>query len=190
MGGLAQQLKLWLDRLLLSSCSVLTVDDHRPPVPPADLMLRVVPSFEADDVEAARRAFDVEGLNNLRFFEHAVGAVSPWHFGGDVWLGDERVGKQRSFADFDRLLDFGCGCGRFLRHLGPLAAQVEIHGTDIDPEMIEWLRSNVPFARYEVARYEPPLPYPDHYFDLVINHSVSRISTNDGRMIGSPSCRG
>jgi len=38
--------------------------------------------------------------------------------------------------------------------------------------MIEWLRSNVPFARYEVARHEPPLPYPDHYFDLVINHSV------------------
>lgn len=151
---------------------MLSVDEDRPPVPPADLMLRVVPTFDAKDVEAVRHSFDTEGLNNLRFFEHAVAAVSRWHFGGEIWLGDERVGIPRSLANFDRLLDFGCGCGRFVRHLGPLADRVEIHGTDIDAEMIEWLRSNVPFGRYEVAPHEPPLPYPDRYFDLVISHSV------------------
>jgi hypothetical protein len=40
---------------------VLSLDENRPPVPPADLMLRVVPSFDAGDVESARHAFDLEG---------------------------------------------------------------------------------------------------------------------------------
>jgi SAM-dependent methyltransferase len=53
-----------------------------------------------------------------------------------------------------------------------VAGQVEIHGTDIDAEMIEWLRTTVPFGRFEVAPHEPPLPYPDGHFDLVIGHSV------------------
>ncbi len=161
-----------LDRTDNLSPGMLALDEHRPPVPPADLMLRVVPSFEVKDLPSARFSFDAEGLNNLRFFENALGAVSPWHHGGEVWLADERVSVPRTFADFERLLDFGCGCGRFVRHLRPVADQVEIHGTDIDAEMIDWLRANVPYGRFEVAPHLPPLPYPDHRFDLVLSHSV------------------
>ena len=111
--------------------------------------------------------FDAGGLNNLRLFEHAVAAVPRFRFGGEVWLDDERVGVSRSFADFERLLDFGCGCGRMLRHLGELADRVEIHGTDLDAEMIDWLRSNVTYGSYEVASPEPPLPYPEHFFEAL-----------------------
>lgn len=151
---------------------MLVLDEHRPSVPPADLILRVTPSFDVEDVESAPWSFDVEGFNNLRLLENAVAAVSPWHYGGEVWLSDARVGVPRSFADFERLLDFGCGCGRFVRHLRPLAESVEIHGTDIDSEMVEWLRAHVPFGHFEVAPHEPPLPYSDHHFDLVLSHSV------------------
>ena len=132
----------------------LRLAEDRPPVPPADLMLRVVLPFAAQDIEDVRQTFDVEALAHLRHFERAL------------------AGLGRSFEDFDRLLDFGCGCGRFLRHLGQLADQVEIYGTDIDAEMIEWLRANVTYGQYEVGPHEPPLLYPDHHFDLVINHSV------------------
>ena len=39
--------------------------------------------------------------------------------------------------------------------------------------MIEWVQANMPVSRSTtVAPHEPPLPYPDHHFDLVINHSV------------------
>jgi SAM-dependent methyltransferase len=151
---------------------VLTLDENRPPVPPADLILRVVVPFEASDVESARHAFDIEGLNNLRLLERVVAAVPFAHFADGVWLGDDRIAAARSLSAFSRMLDFGCGCGRFLRHLGPLADKLDIHGADIDGEMIGWLRSNVPFGRYEVAPAEPPLPYPDHHFDLVISYSV------------------
>jgi SAM-dependent methyltransferase len=151
---------------------MLSLDDRRPPVPPADLMLRVVPAFDVGDIEGTRWSFDVGGLRNLQLYEHALAAVSPWHFGGEVWLTDDRVVARRSFADFDRLLDFGCGCGRLLRHLGPVADQLEIHGADIDAEMIEWLRANISFGHFALTTPEPPLPYPDQHFDLVISHSV------------------
>lgn len=152
--------------------AVLVLDDARPPVPPADLMLRVIPAFDVDDVEAARWSFDIEGLNNLRFFERALAAVSLWHFGGDVWLSDPRLGVPQSFGDFERLLDFGCGCGRFVRHMRPLASSVEIHGTDVDAEMIDWLQRNVSYGHFLHGCHEPPLDYSDHFFDLVLSHSV------------------
>jgi SAM-dependent methyltransferase len=132
----------------------LQLADDRPPLPPADLILRVAPPFAADDIASVREAFDLDALTHLRSYERALACVG------------------RSFDEFDRLLDFGCGCGRFVRHFGQLAGQVEVHGTDIDAEMIDWLRANVPYGSYEVAPHEPPLLYADHYFDLVINHSV------------------
>jgi SAM-dependent methyltransferase len=132
----------------------LELDEDRPPTPPADLILRVVGSFGADDMQQTRRSFDLDGLRHLEAFERAL------------------AGAGHSLTDFDRLLDFGCGCGRFLRHFRALSEQVEIHGTDIDAEMIEWLRRNLPYAHVEVAAGEPPLPYPDKHFDLIINHSV------------------
>jgi SAM-dependent methyltransferase len=134
--------------------SVLEPEKDRPPIPPADLILRVAPSFGADDIDAARTAFDLDAIDHLRHFEWALAGVG------------------HTLVDFDRVLDFGCGCGRFIRHMGPIASQVEIHGTDIDQEMIRWLRQNVLFGSFEVAPLKPPLPYPDHHFDLVINHSV------------------
>jgi SAM-dependent methyltransferase len=69
------------------------------------------------------------------------------------------------------ILDFGCGCGRVLRHWSELAG-THVFGCDIDPKMIEWSAANLPFA--EVARNEltPPLAYADSSFDLVYAFSV------------------
>ncbi len=133
---------------------MLELVPQRPPLPPADLMLRVGSGFAPEGIEDARTSFDHHGLDHLRAFERAL------------------AGLDRTWTDFERLLDFGCGCGRFLRHLVQLNDRVEIHGTDIDAEMVAWLRANVPGGYYEVAPHEPPVPYPDGHFDLVINHSV------------------
>jgi SAM-dependent methyltransferase len=132
----------------------LVLAENRPPIPPADLILRVACLFGEDKIDAARYAFDVEALEHLRYFERALAGVG------------------RSFGDFERLLDFGCGCGRFLRHFGSIADHVEIHGTDIDAEMIRWVAANIPYVTALVGPTEPPLPYPAGYFDLIINHSV------------------
>jgi 2-polyprenyl-3-methyl-5-hydroxy-6-metoxy-1,4-benzoquinol methylase len=69
------------------------------------------------------------------------------------------------------ILDFGCGCGRVLRHLHSLD-QTRICGTDYNPHLIEWCRANLPFGHFQVNRLAPPLNYIDAEFDLVYALSV------------------
>jgi SAM-dependent methyltransferase len=131
----------------------LQFSEQRAPMPPLDLIQRVVPPFGADSA-GARISFDEAAIPHLQGFERALGVVD------------------REFSDFDRVLDFGCGPGRFIRHLEHLAQTTEIHGVDIDAQAIEWLKDNVPYGRFEAIPHEPPTSYPDHHFDLILNHSV------------------
>ena len=88
----------------------------------------------------------------------------------DYRLALSRIGRR--IEDFDRVLDFGCGCGRVLRWLGDLPPTTSVHGCDIDPEAVEWLRSDLP--HFAVLRNEPlpSLEYRSASFDLVLCHSV------------------
>jgi SAM-dependent methyltransferase len=97
-----------------------------------------------------------------------------WRSGG---LSIAHIGKMlsivgRSFADYPRALEFGCGCGRILLHMEDIAQRTELHGVDIDPKAIGWLRQHVPWVSSSVNDALPPLPFPDGHFDLVFNHSV------------------
>jgi SAM-dependent methyltransferase len=69
------------------------------------------------------------------------------------------------------ILDWGCGCGRVLRHWAGLAGP-RVHGCDIDPRMVEWCCTNLPFAEATTTELTPPLPYPDSTFGLVYAFSV------------------
>ena len=68
------------------------------------------------------------------------------------------------------LLDFGCGCGRVTRHWAGLG--VEVHGTDLNPRLVEWCRRHLPFGRFRTNGLAPPLAYEDGQFDLVYALSV------------------
>ena len=70
-----------------------------------------------------------------------------------------------------RMLDFGCGCGRVLRHWHELD-RTRVHGCDIDPRMVAWCAENLPFAQVTVNALSPPLPYEDSSFGLVHAFSV------------------
>jgi SAM-dependent methyltransferase len=74
-------------------------------------------------------------------------------------------------ATFTRILDFGCGCGRVLRHL-PAATTATIDGTDSNADTIQWCADHLTFARFAVNPLEPPLAYPDQTFDLIYAFSV------------------
>ena len=71
-----------------------------------------------------------------------------------------------------RILDFGCGCARVLRHLLPLGGRSELWGCDIDDRAIAFCRESIGAARFFTNRAEPPLPAPDGGFDLVFSISV------------------
>lgn len=78
----------------------------------------------------------------------------------------------KSFTDFPRALDFGCGCGRMMLHLEDVGKAIELHGTDIDAEAVAWASEHIPWAKFSVNQPLPPLNFPDEYFDLIFNHSV------------------
>jgi SAM-dependent methyltransferase len=72
-----------------------------------------------------------------------------------------------------RVLDFGCGAGRTLRHFVDEADQAEFHGCDIDDRSIAWLSEHLspPFHVFQNGE-SPGLPRPDGFFDLVYALSV------------------
>jgi SAM-dependent methyltransferase len=70
----------------------------------------------------------------------------------------------------ERILDFGCGCGRVVRRWAGLPA--EIVGTDLHPGAIAWCRRNLPFGRFFANDIAPPLPFEGGKFDLVYALSV------------------
>jgi SAM-dependent methyltransferase len=75
--------------------------------------------------------------------------------------------------DGKRVLDFGCGAGKVIRHFSPETEVAEFTGCDIHAPSIEWLQRNLspPFNFFRCAE-EPPLPQPDGYFDLIYAMSV------------------
>jgi ubiquinone/menaquinone biosynthesis C-methylase UbiE len=72
---------------------------------------------------------------------------------------------------FGSVLDFGCGCGRILRHMAQFK-NVRFHGTDYNPLLIKWCRENLPFAQFNVNELAGRLPYEDGQFDFVYALSV------------------
>jgi SAM-dependent methyltransferase len=72
-----------------------------------------------------------------------------------------------------RVLDFGCGAGRAVRHLHDAARTGEVWGCDIDPACTAWNREHLdPSMSFVVNGEEPPLPFAEDRFDLVYALSV------------------
>jgi len=119
------------------------------PVPPNELVQRVA-RIEDPDVEGTYLA---QGRTTLDRLERLLPPGWAWE------------GK--------RVLDFGCGAGRTLRHLTERARSAELHGCDVDAPSIEWLEEHLSPPLHVVRNAElPPLPYPDGAFDLVYALSV------------------
>lgn len=76
----------------------------------------------------------------------------------------------RPWRDAGVVLDWGVGCGRVARHLGPLVAG-QFHGCDIDDDNVAWCAANLD-GIFASSRLEPPLPYPDASFDAIYGISV------------------
>jgi ubiquinone/menaquinone biosynthesis C-methylase UbiE len=106
----------------------------------------------------------------------------------DLWLGYDYTAHGKLHVDTmlraveasglqwqagDRILDFGCGAGRMIRHLEPLAATCEIWGTDISAEHIFWCKENLsPPFRFATTTKVPHLPFEDRSFRLIYCGSV------------------
>ena len=79
----------------------------------------------------------------------------------------------KDIASFQKILEFGCGCGRVIRHLHDADAAYELYGTDVDEKEINWCRKNLnKICHFETNSYLPPLKYETNTFDLIYSISV------------------
>jgi SAM-dependent methyltransferase len=79
---------------------------------------------------------------------------------------------ERSLAELDTILDWGCGCARNTQPLIKIASGARIHGIDIDPLNIAWSKQHVAGATFDVSGLFPPLKFADGTFDIVYGLSI------------------
>lgn len=121
----------------------------RPPYPPPELRERV--------------AHGVGTEYSVAEYDEAGRAAREWILDA-LPSGWELEGK--------RVLDFGCGAGRTVRHFLD-DAELELWACDTDAASIDWMQANLgPGVRVFRNEHTPPLPQPDDYFDLIWAISV------------------
>lgn len=81
----------------------------------------------------------------------------------------ERQGRR--LGAMDAVLDFGCGCGRVLRHLVG-NGDVQLCGCDYNVELVNWCRAAMPSGVFRANALTPPLPWRAESFDLIWALSV------------------
>ena len=77
-----------------------------------------------------------------------------------------------NFLRGGNILDFGCGCGRILRHIAFYADAYNFFGGDVDADSIAWGRLHLDFAEFWVLPLMPPTPYSSNQFDAAYAYSV------------------
>ncbi|GJL92186.1 MAG: hypothetical protein DHS20C04_18450 [Hyphococcus sp.] len=120
-------------------------DENGTPIPPLKLMAQTV-------AHADWRAF-------LKTGEATAKA-----------LGKHATEAGFSFSQAGRILDFGCGAGRVIRHL-PLLTDAQLFGVDYNQNLLNWCAQNLPGA-YKRNELAPPLDFPDAHFDILYALSV------------------
>lgn len=70
------------------------------------------------------------------------------------------------------IMEFGCGSARLIRHLRCIDG-INLVGTDLDGDTIEWCSKNIPGIEFHQNSIRPPLEFAkDNMFDLVFASSV------------------
>lgn len=72
---------------------------------------------------------------------------------------------------FSSVLDFGCGVGRIMRHWSSIEGPAW-HGTDYNPQLIEWCKQHLKFSQFNVNTLDGKLPYDDATFEFIYAYSV------------------
>ena len=79
----------------------------------------------------------------------------------------------RPLTSSTRVLDFGCGWGRMLRFFLREVSARNLHGVDVDPEMVSLCRTQFgPLASFDVVPPTPPAPTLQGQYDVIYLYSV------------------
>lgn len=84
----------------------------------------------------------------------------------------ERFKKHTELKD-KKILDWGCGPGRIIRHLPEVINNgCQFYGTDYNKKSIEWCSENLKGIQFNHNKLEANLPYEDNFFDIIYGLSI------------------
>lgn len=87
-----------------------------------------------------------------------------------IWLKDKF--SKYIHPENAKILDWGCGPARVVRHFPEILPHAEIFGTDYNADAIAWNRQNVDHVDFNLNTLEAQLPYADDFFDAVYGISI------------------
>ncbi|MCC3571021.1 MAG: class I SAM-dependent methyltransferase [Microcoleus sp. PH2017_40_RAT_O_B] len=82
------------------------------------------------------------------------------------------VNLGRSLTPESRILDFGCGWGRYIRFFLKDVVPENLYGIDVDPEMVDICQKTVRYGKYSTVKPQPPAGFADNTFDVIYAYSV------------------
>lgn len=74
--------------------------------------------------------------------------------------------------DEARILDWGCGPGRIIRHIPESLPESSCFGTDYNQHSIRWCKAHLPTVVFQHNDLMPPLDFHDHYLDFIYAISI------------------
>ena len=126
--------------------SAKDLTDGKLPVPPEELWLGYGPDIETYLSSGKRHVTEMSRI--LQEGSFSIGAAQ-------------------------RILEFGCGAGRMIRHVPEFAPKAQLWGVDVSAEHIRWCVENLtPVVHFATTTLVPHLPFEDGFFDLIYCGSV------------------
>jgi 2-polyprenyl-3-methyl-5-hydroxy-6-metoxy-1,4-benzoquinol methylase len=126
--------------------------NDKSPIPPFESRRRVNGKTVDDDPEG--KIFLKDGFAHLQSIKRLY----------------ELYSKNSAFEKA-RILDWGVGCGRLIRHV-PHSTSGNIYGADVDSVNLSWLLTNMGFGHYILLKPTTKIPVEDGFFDLIYGFSV------------------
>jgi len=91
------------------------------------------------------------------------------HHGATLWRALSAA-SPIPLAQYDSVLDFGCGCGRLARMFKGFPGRLA--GCDIDPRVVAWCREALDYMDVHRSGVAPPLPFGDGEFAAIVSISI------------------
>lgn len=130
------------------------------PTPPAELYVKVGGS-KPDEFK--------QRLDPSTGFEHMYYSLGRYTVLRFLQLVERHGGNARTLGT---VFELGCGTGRLIQHLQAVEG-LRLIGSDLNSEMVNWCRKNVPGGTFFKNEVEPPLTFlADDSVDLAYCYSV------------------
>jgi SAM-dependent methyltransferase len=107
--------------------------------------------------------YETFNLNYFSFYNESIDTAK--------WL----LGHFEKYKKLQKLkiLDWGCGPGRVIRHLPGLSnGSCSFYGTDYNQKYIKWCAKNIPNVSFSVNKLAPPTLYDNNTFDIIYGISI------------------